>query len=110
MTFTEFLAIVSGLAIGYWLVAVFIPNARKPRKEEAEAAAARDEAPGWGRPPEQPAAWHETPGVDGDASHEEIVAAYRRLIAHYHPDRDDARKRVWSGKREAVRIERGGRS
>src|SRR3546814_9425147 len=54
MTFTEFLAIVSGLAIGYWLVAVFIPNARKPRKEDAEAAAERDEAPGWGRPPEQP--------------------------------------------------------
>lgn len=87
MTFTEFLAIVSGLAIGYWLVAVFIPNARKPRKEDAEAAAERDEAPGWGRPPEQPAAWHETLGVDGDASHEEIVAAYRRLIAQYHPDR-----------------------
>src|SRR3546814_10751032 len=79
MTFTEFLAIVSGLAIGYWLVAVFIPNARKPRKEDAEAAAERDEAPGWGRPPEQPAAWHETLGVDGDASHEEIVAAYRQI-------------------------------
>src|SRR3546814_5684946 len=59
----------------------------KPRKEDAEAAAERDEAPGWGRPPEQPAAWHETLGVDGDASHEEIVAAYRRLIAQYHPDR-----------------------
>src|SRR3546814_11648546 len=53
MTFTEFLAIVSGLAIGYWLVAVFIPNARKPRKEDAEAAAERDEAPGWGRRAEE---------------------------------------------------------
>src|SRR3546814_18512400 len=51
------------------------------------SAAERDEAPGWGRPPEQPAAWHETLGVDGDASHEEIVAAYRRLIAQYHPAR-----------------------
>src|SRR3546814_11523071 len=68
-------------------LAVFIPNARKPRKEDAEAAAERDEAPGWGRPPEQPAAWHETLGVDADASHEEIVAAYRRLIAPYHPAR-----------------------
>src|SRR3546814_4045174 len=86
MTFTEFLAIVSGLAIGYWLVAVFIPNARKPRKEDAEAAAERDEAPGWGRTPEQPAAWHENLGVDGDASHEAIGAAYRRLIAQYNPD------------------------
>src|SRR3546814_429270 len=66
MTFTEFLAIVSGLAIGYWLVAVFIPNANKPRKEDAEAAAERDEAPGWGRPPEKTAACHATHGVDGD--------------------------------------------
>ena len=86
MTITEFLAIISGLAIGYWLVAVFIPNARKPRDDDAEAAAER-EAPGWGRPPEHPVAWHEILGVDGDASHEEIVAAYRRLIARYHPDK-----------------------
>src|SRR3546814_13588011 len=87
MTVSEFRASVSGLSIVYWLVAVFIPKARRPRKEDAEAAAERDEAPGWGRPPEQPAAWHETLGVDGDASHEEIVAAYRRLIAQYHPAR-----------------------
>lgn len=29
MTFTEIAVIVSGLAIGWWLVSVFLPNARK---------------------------------------------------------------------------------
>jgi len=29
MTFTEGAAIVSGLAIGYWLISVFLPNAGK---------------------------------------------------------------------------------
>lgn len=87
MTFTEFLVIVSGLAIGYWLVAVFIPNARSSRDEDAEAAAERDDGPGRGQARERPAAWHETLGVDRDASQEEIVAAYRRMIVQYHPDK-----------------------
>lgn len=90
MTITEILVIVSGLAIGYWLVAVFVPNARNSREEDAEAAAERTEVPGWGAPTQsqdRPAAWYETLGVDRDASHEEIVAAYRRMIAQYHPDR-----------------------
>jgi len=34
MTFTEGAAIVSGLAIGYWLISVFLPNAGK---DEADA-------------------------------------------------------------------------
>ena len=91
MTFTEILVIGSGLAIGYWLVAVFIPNARSSREADAEAAAERREAPGTGGsepyPPDRPAAWHETLGVDRDASHEDIVAAYRRMIGQYHPDK-----------------------
>ncbi len=87
MTFTEFLVIVSGLAIGYWLVAVFIPNARSSRDEDAEAAAERGDGPGRGQPRERPAGWHETLGVDRDASQEEIVAAYRRMIVQYHPDK-----------------------
>jgi DnaJ like chaperone protein len=87
MTFTEVLVIVSGLAIGYWLVAVFVPNARSSRDADAEAAAERDEVPGggWFRSPDRPAPWHETLGVDPDASHEAIVAAYKRMIGQYHP-------------------------
>lgn len=88
MTLTQILVIVSGLAIGYWLVAVFFPNARS-NDDDAAAAAERDEVPGggWGRSPERTAAWYETLGVDRDASHEEIVAAYRRMITQYHPDK-----------------------
>lgn len=35
MTFTEIAAIASGLAIGYWLVSVFLPNARKDEADES---------------------------------------------------------------------------
>lgn len=87
---TKILVILSGLAIGYWLVSVFLPHARPRPGDDAEAAAERDAPPGggwgFGRDREH-RAWHQVLEVDRDASHEEVVAAYKRRIAQYHPDK-----------------------
>ena len=86
MTLTEIVVIVSGLGIGYWLVGVFLPHARSRPEDDAEAAAERDESPGgaWGFGRDHGGrgeAWHQVLEVDRDASHETIVAAYKRKIA-----------------------------
>lgn len=36
MNWTEIAVIVSGLAIGYWLVSVFLPNVRKDDKKDSD--------------------------------------------------------------------------
>lgn len=71
MSVTEVLVIVSGLAIGYWLVAVFLPHARPPRTTIDIGAPA----------------WHEVLGVPPDAGREAIHDAYRQRLAEYHPDK-----------------------
>jgi DnaJ like chaperone protein len=83
MTLTELLVIVSGLAIGYWFVGVFIPHARSDAGEDAEAAAERESVPG----PRDDRPWHVVLGVRSDASPEEVSSAYKRLIAQFHPDK-----------------------
>lgn len=90
MTITEVIVIVSGLALGYWLVGVFLPHARSRPEDDADAAAERDAPPGdgWGFGRDRDhRAWHEVLEVDRDASHEEVAAAYKRRIAQYHPDK-----------------------
>lgn len=79
MTVTEVLVIVSGLAIGYWLVAVFLPHAR-PQADGGDAL--RRTAIDIGATP-----WHEVLGIAPDADREAIHAAYRRRLAEYHPDK-----------------------
>ena len=64
MTFTEILVIGSGLAIGYWLVAVFIPNARSSREADAEAAMEDAPQPTLGGTPRWRRVWRRAAGKD----------------------------------------------
>ncbi|WP_202839592.1 DnaJ domain-containing protein [Luteimonas saliphila] len=84
MSGLEILAAASGLAIGYWLVSVFLSTAKPP------ADAAPEDAP----EPDAPHVvdigarhWTDVLGVPADADEAEIAAAYRRRAAEYHPDR-----------------------
>lgn len=78
------LLIAACFALGYWIVAVFIPSlARKP---DDDSVWPREEDPR-ARPGAGPRPWHEVLGVPPDAGRDEIAAAYKRLIAQYHPDK-----------------------
>lgn len=80
MTVTEVLVVVCGAAIGYWLVAVFLPTARPRAGEGGDRMAAT--TIDIGAP-----AWHEILGVSPDADREAIHEAYRRRQAQYRPDK-----------------------
>lgn len=77
MTATEIIVIVCAAALGYWLVAVLLPNMK------------RDPASNSQPPPFDPSklAWHQVLGVAEYASREEITAAYKARISQYHPDK-----------------------
>lgn len=91
MTTTEGIAIAGGLVLGYWLVTVFLPRLRNGRDADGPAApnpAEDDAAPQppadagqWNRP------WHDVLAVPPQATREEVVQAYRRLVGQYHPDK-----------------------
>jgi DnaJ like chaperone protein len=92
MTFLEGAAIVSGLAIGYWLVSVFLPSLRDdpdapPDTGDGLPPGAQRDAPPGAQAPSTAPAWHVVLEVAPDASRAEIDAAYRRAIGQYHPDR-----------------------
>lgn len=82
MTVTEVLVIACGLAIGYWLVSVFVPHARERRDEGPDAMTGQRTTIDIGQP-----AWHEVLGVAPGADRDAIHAAYRRRLAQYHPDK-----------------------
>jgi DnaJ-domain-containing protein 1 len=88
MTATEAIVIVGGAALGYWLVAVFIPGMRKGDGGERPRP---DFLDGLGLPPADHAvrSWHEVLGVEASATSEEIEVAYRRLIDECDPDLAD---------------------
>lgn len=73
MSASEWIAIVGGLALGFWLVSVFLPHARGGAQ-----AAPDDGSPANGAP-----TWHEVLGVSPDADRTRIVAAYRHKVAQY---------------------------
>lgn len=82
MTVTEVLVIVSGLAIGYWLVAVFLPNARHGRGGGGGDAPDATTVVDIGAP-----AWHEVLGIAPDADRDAIHEAYRRRSEQYRADK-----------------------
>lgn len=102
MTFAEGAAIASGLAIGYWLIAVFMPGMREDRDapyigDGLPPGAERGELPEDWNAPRPP--WHVVLGVAADANREAIDDAYRRALDLYDPDRvahlgDDIRARA----------------
>lgn len=78
MTSTEFLVIVGGVALGYWLVGVVWPIWRD-----------RDDARGDGVPPPFQAdpPWPEVLDVAADADRETIETAHRARREEYSPER-----------------------
>lgn len=91
MSTTEILVIVVCLALGYWIVAVFVPSLFETDAVLAEdAASAPDDS---GDPqvqtitsPGDSAEWFEVLGIPESSPREDIVAAYKRRIRQYHPD------------------------
>lgn len=82
MTVTEFLVIACGLAIGYWLVSVFVPHARGEPGDASDAAAGATTTIDISQ-----RTWAEVLGIAPDADRDAINAAYRRRLAQYHPDK-----------------------
>ncbi|MDG2526675.1 DnaJ domain-containing protein [Stenotrophomonas sp. HITSZ_GD] len=77
----EWLVVGVAFVIGYWLVAVFLPLLRGRGSDEAASAPPPV-------PEDAPAPrWFEVLEVDEQAGREEIVAAYKRRISQYHPDK-----------------------
>lgn len=82
MSLTEILVAIGGLLVGYWLVSVFLPHAKRP-PGDGDAGAPDRPAPGG----DTPAHWSEVLGVRATAGRDEIAAAYRARISQYHPDK-----------------------
>lgn len=79
MTLVDIIVIAICLAVGYKFVSSMM---------------ARSDDPGSGnRRPEPPnlfqrqPPWHDVLGVSSDATHEQIVSAYRARMSEYHPDK-----------------------
>ena len=84
MTPTELGVIASGLAIGYWLVAVFVPHLRKDPDADRDAARERPEGFAW---PGATRPWHEVLGVGPQASADEVTLAFETRMREYTPAR-----------------------
>ncbi|WP_363799906.1 hypothetical protein ABU614_07555 [Lysobacter firmicutimachus] len=76
MTSTEFIVIVGGLVLGYWLVAVVWPLMRD-----------RGELPPGPLLFEPDPPWHEVLGIAADADGTAIAAAYQAKRDEYSPER-----------------------
>jgi len=90
----ELLATVGGLIGGYLIVNRFLQKDEQSPQEQwraqEQAARERDESRARTRQArDEPAkpSWWQVLGVRPDATREEIVAAYKRRISEYHPDK-----------------------
>lgn len=91
MTATEIVVIVVCLALGYWIVAVFLPSLFETDAVLADDAESTPGCSGEAHvQPDTPlsdsAAWFEVLGIPESSLREDIVAAYKRKIRQYHPD------------------------
>jgi DnaJ-domain-containing protein 1 len=79
MTLVDIIVIAICLAVGYKFVSSMMGRSDDPASAESPAAP----------PPLFPgrAPWHAVLGVSPDATHEQIVAAYRAQMSQYHPDK-----------------------
>ena len=89
MTNTEIIAIVGCLALGYWIVAVFVPSILE--KDDTADAGAEPELDTDGRIDAVCDAgtsdqWFDVLEIAETSSREEIADAYKRRIRQYHPD------------------------
>ncbi len=84
MRIPEVLVIAVAFVVGYWLVSVLLPLLRGRGQASAPAPDMAAPAPAGATPPPR---WFEVLEVDEQAGREEIVAAYKRRISQYHPDK-----------------------
>lgn len=79
----EILVAASGLALGYWLVSVFLSSPKpSPGAEPGNTPGSEPYVVDIGA-----RHWTEVLGLAADADEAQINAAYRRRISEYHPDR-----------------------
>ncbi len=82
MNLMEAASIVSGLAIGYWLISAFTKHpddANHTAEQAPQPETVADETD------ERP--WYQVLEVSEWANQEEVTAAYRSKITLYHPDK-----------------------
>jgi DnaJ-domain-containing protein 1 len=86
MSRPEYVVIIAGLLLGYWIVSKIL--ARSSRKEDPGSSNERSgrDAPD-SIPVYQGTAWNSVLGVVESASVEEIRKSYRVLMSQYHPDK-----------------------
>jgi DnaJ-domain-containing protein 1 len=79
MTLVDFIVIAICLALGYKFA-----SAMMSKPDEPAAESRRPEPPNLfqRQPP-----WHDVLGVSPDATHDQIVSAYRARMSEYHPDK-----------------------
>jgi len=80
MSGTEIVAIIGGGILGYWLVAVLLPNIRGGRLSD-------DDVPPTFACDDDSTPWHVVLGVPENANRAEITAGYKSRISQYHPDK-----------------------
>jgi DnaJ-domain-containing protein 1 len=76
-------AVIAGI-MGYVMISALWPN-KKPTQSPDGSSSKSSADSSQQFPPVEP--WHVTLGVSPNASADEIKAAYRQLIAQYHPDK-----------------------
>lgn len=91
MSNLDTVVIVAGLLMGYWIVSKALDHKANQRAMGVRDTGSRR--------------WNEVLGVPYSASEAEIEAAYRKLMAQYHPDRvsqlgDDMRSMAETKARE----------
>ena len=91
MNITGILVILGCGVLGYWLVAVLLPLLSRTDAEQPDTAGAASGGPEAGHGPAEwrisTPRWYEVLGVAENSPVEDIVAAYRRKIGEYHPDK-----------------------
>ena len=96
MSSDEIAVVLICLVGGYWAVSAWLSKKSNARDDSPRTDYSSPDRPGAdGRRAEPPASavtgvaatWATTLGVAPSASREQIVAAYKRLISEYHPDK-----------------------
>lgn len=102
MSGTEFLVVVFGLFLGYWIVSQFASGSKTKKNFDAHQVDTNSQAQsGQARAertteaeqrrsqqdPEASASWSEILNVSPDADIREIQRAYKTLMSQYHPDK-----------------------
>ena len=85
MSQSEYLVIVVGLILGYWIVSKLLARSsgrKNPSNQSGDHAQYASDP----IPPSQAMAWDSVLGILESASVEEIRKAYKVLMSQYHPD------------------------